>query len=253
MLDLTGKIGLIVGVANDKSLATYVARACHEAGATLVLTYTGEKTLKYVDPIAKELGAELLYMDVTVPGQDKAVFDYINSFYGRLDFIVHAVAFAPKADLHGRVVDSSRDGFVQAMDISVHSFARLARLAEPLMHNGGAMISLSYLGGDRVVKNYGVMGPCKAALQSMTRYMADELGRKGIRVHTVSPGPLETRASGGIKDFSDLLARDAAQSPLGRLADKADVGNLVAFLVSDLAKSMTGSNIHVDAGAHILG
>lgn len=252
IINLNGKIGLITGIANDNSIAYGAAKACRAAGASLALTYQTEKTRKFTEPLAQSLQAGLfLPCDVTQEGSLESVFETIDKTYGKLDFMVHAMAFAPKDDLHGRVVDCSLAGFQQAMDVSVHSYIRMAKLAEPLMKEGGSLVTLSYLGADRVVDHYGVMGLCKAALESATRYMAHELGEKGIRVFAVSPGPMLTRAASGISHFDDLLQQAVSRSPLHRLATPDQVGNLTAFLVSPAAEGMTGSTIYVDAGYHI--
>ncbi|WP_338140500.1 enoyl-ACP reductase FabI [Candidatus Dactylopiibacterium carminicum] len=203
--------------------------------------------------MAEKLGAPIILpLDVEQQDQLEAVFEEIHKRWGRLDFLVHSIAFAPKDDLHGRVTDCSRDGFLRAMDISCHSFMRMAKLAEPLMTQGGCLLTMSYHGADEVVANYGMMGPVKAALQSATRYMAAELGPKGIRVHAISPGPLATRAASGIKDFDNLMQSAAERAPLHKLVDIEDVGALCAFLVSDGARSLTGGTIHVDGGYNIV-
>lgn len=253
MFSLRGKLGLVVGIANDHSIAYGCARAFHEGGADLAITYLNAKAEGYVRPLAEKLGAPIILpLDVEQQDQLEAVFEEIHKRWGRLDFLVHSIAFAPKDDLHGRVTDCSRDGFLRAMDISCHSFMRMAKLAEPLMTQGGCLLTMSYHGADEVVANYGMMGPVKAALQSATRYMAAELGPKGIRVHAISPGPLATRAASGIKDFDNLMQSAAERAPLHKLVDIEDVGALCAFLVSDGARSLTGGTIHVDGGYNIV-
>ena len=253
MFSLRGKLGLVVGVANDQSIAYGCARAFHQGGADLAITYMNAKAEGYVRPLAEKLGASLILpLDVEKPGELEAVFEAIQTGWGRLDFLVHSIAFAPKDDLHGRVTDCSREGFSRAMDISCHSFMRMAKLAEPLMSQGGCLLTMSYHGADEVVANYGMMGPVKAALQSATRYMAAELGPKGIRVHAISPGPLATRAASGIKDFDNLMQSAAERAPLHKLVDIDDVGALCAYLVSDGARSLTGGTIHVDGGYNII-
>ncbi|MCU0952487.1 MAG: enoyl-ACP reductase FabI [Burkholderiaceae bacterium] len=254
MFHLNGKRGLVVGIANDKSIAWGCARAFSRAGATLALTYLNDKALPHVQPLAQRVDAELLLpLDVEIPDQLESVFDHISTRWERLDFLVHSIAFAPREDLHGRVTDCSRDGFMRAMDVSCHSFIRMARLAEPLMRDGGTLITMSYHGADEVVSNYGLMGPVKAALQAATRYIAAELGPKGIRVHAISPGPLPTRAASGIAHFDRLIKDAEDRAPLHRLADIDDVGALASYLVSDGARSLTGSTVHVDAGYSIIG
>jgi len=253
MFSLRGKLGLVVGVANDHSIAYGCARAFQQAGADLAITYLNAKAEPYVRPLAEKLGASLILpLDVEASGELEAVFEAIEKRWGRLDFLVHSIAFAPKEDLHGRVTDCSREGFQRAMDVSCHSFMRMAKLAEPLMTQGGCLLTMSYHGADEVVSNYGMMGPVKAALQSATRYMAAELGPKNIRVHAISPGPLSTRAASGIKDFDDLMQDARDRAPLHKLVDIEDVGALCAFLVSDGARSLTGGTIHVDGGFNIV-
>lgn len=251
---LAGKKGLIIGIANQHSIAWGCARAFHEAGAELAITWLNDKAKPYVEPLAAQVQAPLqMALDVEQPEQLEALFDAITRQWGRLDFVLHSIAFAPKEDLHGRLIDSSRAGFARAMDISCHSFMRVARLAEPLMQQGGCLLTMSYLGADEVVANYGLMGPVKAALESSVRYLATELGAQGIRVNAVSPGPLATRAASGITGFDTLLSDAAARAPLRHSVELEDVGALCAFLVSDAARSMTGDTLYVDAGYHILG
>jgi len=253
MFSLRGKLGLVVGIANDHSIAYGCARAFQQAGADLAITYLNAKAEPYVRPLAEKLGASLILpLDVEANGALEAVFEAIAKRWGRLDFLVHSIAFAPKEDLHGRVTDCSREGFLRAMDVSCHSFMRMAKLAEPLMTQGGCLLTMSYHGADEVVSNYGMMGPVKAALQSATRYVAAELGPKNIRVHAISPGPLSTRAASGIKDFDDLMQDARDRAPLHKLVDIEDVGALCAFLVSDGARSLTGGTIHVDGGFNIV-
>jgi enoyl-[acyl-carrier protein] reductase I len=250
---LQGKKGLVVGIANAQSIAWGCARAFRDAGAELAVTWFNDKARPYVEPLAQQLQAPIaLPLDVEQPGQMEAVFAAIEQQWGRLDFVLHSIAFAPKSDLHGRVTDSSREGFGRAMDISCHSFARMARLAEPLMKDGGSLMTMSYVGAEEVIPNYGLMGPVKAALEASTRYMAAELGPKGIRVNAVSPGPLATRAASGIPNFDALLDEAVRRAPLRRRVDIAEVGALCAFLASDAAKAMTGGTLYVDAGFHIL-
>ncbi len=251
---LEGKIGLVVGIANEHSIAWGCARACREAGAELAVTWFNDKARPHVEPLARQLDAGLaMALDVEQPGQLEAVFDAIAARWGRLDFLVHAIAFAPRDDLHGRVVDSSRDGFARAMDISCHSFARMARLAEPLMKDGGSLMTMSYVGAEEVIPDYGLMGPVKAALEASVRYLAAELGPRGIRVNAISPGPLATRAASGIANFDALLEQAARRAPLRRLVDISEVGALCAFIAGDGARAITGNTLYVDAGYHILG
>ncbi len=251
---LQGKKGLVVGIANEHSIAWGCARAFRDAGAELAVTWLNDKAHPYVAPLAEQLQAAIaMPLDVEQPGQLEAVFEAITHQWGRLDFVLHSIAFAPKDDLQGRVTDCSREGFARAMDISCHSFLRMAHLAEPLMSQGGSLLTMSYLGADEVVANYGMMGPVKAALESSVRYLATELGPQGIRVNAVSPGPLATRAASGIASFDQLLARAAENAPLRRLVGIDEVGALASFLVSDAARAITGDTLYVDAGFHILG
>ena len=254
VFDLRGKKGLIVGIANEDSIAWGCARAFRAAGAELAVTWLNESARPYVEPLAEQLQAPIqMPLDVEQDGQMEAVFDALGARWERLDFVLHSIAFAPAADLHGRVADSSREGFARAMDISCHSLARMARLAEPLMQGGGSLLTMSYLGAEEVIDNYGLMGPVKAALESTVRYLATELGPQGIRVNAVSPGPLATRAASGIQHFDQLLADAAERAPLRRLVSIEDVGALCAVMASDASRSMTGSTLYVDAGFHILG
>ncbi|HEX5127784.1 MAG TPA: enoyl-ACP reductase FabI [Rhodocyclaceae bacterium] len=253
IVDLRGKRGLVVGVANDKSIAAGCATAFRAAGAQLALTYLNDKACAFIEPTAKAVDCDfLLPLDVRVAGQTEAVFEKIRDKWGRLDFLLHAIAFAPKEDLHGRVVDCSAEGFALAMDVSCHSFIRMAKLAEPLMTEGGCLLSMTFYGSERVVEHYNVMGPVKAALESTSRYLAAELGASGIRVHAISPGPIRTRAASGIDRFDELLERATAQAPVHQLVDISDVGNLAAFLVSPAAKHITGTVIPVDGGQHLV-
>lgn len=250
---LKGKKGLVVGVANADSIAFGCAAKLRAFGADIALTYLNDKAKSHVEPLAQEIGADLLLpLDVSQPGQIKAVFDRIAQEWGALDFVIHSIAFAPREDLHGRIIDCSREGFLQAMQISCHSFLEMAHQAEPLMRAGGALISMSYHGADKVVEHYNMMGPVKAALEASVRYLALELGEKDIRVFAVSPGPMRTRAASGIDHFDELLDMAVARSPGRRLVDISEVGRVVAFLVGGAASGMTGDVIYVDAGLHIM-
>ena len=244
---------LVVGVANQTSIAYGCAKAFHELGADLALTYLNDKAKQYVQPIAKELDASIFMpLDVSVPGALETVFDAIAAKWERLDILVHSIAFAPKEDLQGTVLDCSAKGFATAMDVSCHSFLRMAKLAVPLMREGGSMFAMSYYGANKVVPTYSMMGPVKAALEACCRYLAYELGPRGIRVHAISPGPLKTRAASGIKDF-DLLLNDAAQrAPLGELVDIMDVGFTCAFLATPYARRLSGETLYVDGGVNIM-
>ena len=226
---LKGKRGLIVGVANADSIAFGCAAKLRAFGADMALTYLNEKSRQFVEPLAKQIDCSLLMpLDVAEPGQIKAVFDQITAQWGQLDFIIHSIAFAPREDLHGRIVDCSQAGFLKAMQVSVHSFIEMAHFAEPLMKDGGVLITMSYHGADKVVNNYNIMGPVKAALQSSVRYLANELGPKNIRVHAVSPGPLKTRAASGIDHFDELIDMAVTRSPGQRLVDISEVGRMPA-------------------------
>lgn len=251
---LAGKKGLIVGIANQHSIAYGCAQVIHELGGSLAVTYLNAKAEPYVRPLAEQLQAEIIApLDVQQPDQLDAVFAQIAQQWGKLDFLLHAIAFAPAADLHGRVTDCSAAGFSQAMDISCHSFIRMAKAAEPLMRDGGALATMSYYGAQKVIANYGIMGPVKAALESTVRYLADELGPKGIRVHAVSPGPIRTRAASGIGDFETLLDDAAKRAPQHQLVTIRDVGVTTAMLFSDAARALTGNVVFVDGGYHIMG
>ena len=251
---LAGRKALIVGVANEHSIAWGCARAMRRAGADIAMTYLNERARPHVEPLAKQLDAELfLPMEVRDAAQVDAVFAAIEKTWGRLDILVHSIAFAPKEALAGRVVDCPREGFMTAMDVSCWSFLDLARRAEPLMADGGTIFTMSYLGADQVIENYGIMGPVKAALESSVRYLATELGPKGIRVHAISPGPLATRAASGITDFDQLMERVATRAPVRRLVTIEEVGATCAFLASPYATAMTGETLFIDGGYHILG
>lgn len=253
VIDISGKKGLIIGIANDQSIAWGCANIFRQAGAELAVTYLNEKAEPYVRPLAEKLSASIIMpCDVQDTQQMESLFEAINKKWGRLDFMLHSIAYAPKADLHGRVTDCSLEGFTEAMDISCHSFIRMAKLAEPLMTNGGSMLTVSYIGSQEVVKNYGLMGPVKAALESTTRYLAAELGEKNIRVNALSPSAIKTRAGSGIEDFDELLASTAIKMPLHRMIDLDDIGNMASFLVSDLSKNITGGVHMVDGGYEII-
>jgi enoyl-[acyl-carrier protein] reductase I len=250
---LKGKRGLVVGVANGDSIAFGCAAKLRAFGADIALTYLNEKAKPHVAPLAQQIDAELLLpLDVSQPGQMKAVFDEIQQTWGSIDFVIHSIAFAPRDDLHGRIVDCSQVGFLQAMQVSCHSFIEMAHHASKLMNPGGALITMSYYGADKVVNNYNLMGPVKAALESSVRYLAKELGAKDIRVFAVSPGPLRTRAASGIAHFDELIDMAVTRAPGHRLVDIAEVGRAVAFLVGGGASGMTGDVVYVDAGLHIM-
>jgi enoyl-[acyl-carrier protein] reductase I len=251
---LKGSRALVAGIANPHSIAYGCAKAFHEVGAEVAITYLNDKAKPYVEPIARELRSPLfLPLDVAVPGQLEAVFERIARDWGRLDILVHSIAWAPKEDLQGGLLDCSAEGFAKAMDISCHSFIRMARLAAPLMKDGGTMFAMSYIGANRVVPNYNVMGPIKAALEASCRYLAHELGPRKIRVHPISPGPLKTRAASGLKDFDVLLTEAAERAPVGELVDIMDVGFTCAYLATPYARRLTGDTVYVDGGVNIMG
>jgi enoyl-[acyl-carrier protein] reductase I len=251
---LAGKKILILGVANGDSIAAGCARAFRAAGADIALTYLSEKARQHVAAVGEPLDAVLLGpCDVRVQGSLEAAFDAIAARWGRLDVALHSIAFAPREDLHARVVDCSETGFLQAMAVSCHSFIRMAKLAEPLMANGGTLLTVSFYGAEKAVENYNLMGPVKAALEASMRAVAAELGGKNIRAHALSPGSLLTRAASGIDRFDELVERAKAQSPGKRLVTADEIGALAAFLASDPAAAMTGGVHYVDAGYNIVG
>jgi enoyl-[acyl-carrier protein] reductase I len=250
---LQGKKALVVGIANEYSIAWGCAKAFHELGADVAVTYLNDKARGYVEPLAQSIDAPLLLpLDVSKPGELEAVFDRVRDTWGHLDIVVHSIAWAPKDDLQGGLLACSADGFSRAMDISCHSFVRMARLAVPLMTDGGTLFAMSYHGAQKVVPNYNVMGPVKAALEAACRYLAYELGPQKIRVHALSPGPLKTRAASGLKDFDLLLNEAVARAPVGELVDIMDVGFTCAYLATPYARRLTGQTTYVDGGANIM-
>jgi len=250
---LKGHKVLVCGIANEHSIAYGCARAFRELGAELAITHAGGKAEGFVEPLARELEAPIFMpLDVSQPGQLEAVFAAIDKRWGRLDAVVHSIAWAPKGDLQGGLLECSAEGFAKAMDISCHSFVRMARLAVPLMKDGGTLFTMSYHGANKVVDNYNVMGPVKAALEACCRYLAFELGPRNIRVHAISPGPLKTRAASGLKDFDLLLTEAAQRAPLGELVDIMDVGFTCAFLATPYARRLSGETLYIDAGMNIM-
>jgi enoyl-[acyl-carrier protein] reductase I len=250
---LKNKKALVVGIANEHSIAYGCARAFHELGAELAVTYLNDKAKPHVEPLATGLEAAMLMpLDVAKPGELEAVFDRIGSKWGHLDILVHSIAYAPKEDLQDGLLNCSSKGFAVAMDISCHSFIRMARLAAPLMTDGGTLFAMSYHGAQKVVPNYNVMGPVKAALEAVCRYLAYELGPQKIRVHPISPGPLKTRAASGLKDFDRMLNDAVERSPVGELVDIMDVGFACAFLATPYGRRLTGQTVYVDGGASIM-
>ncbi len=250
---LRGKKALVVGIANEHSIAYGCAKAFKEWGADLAVTYLNEKAMAYVEPLSKALEAEIFMpLDVSNAGELEALFGRIVKDWGRLDILVHSIAFAPKEDLQGGLLNCSSEGFAKAMDISCHSLVRMARLAAPLMKDGGSIFTMTFHGAQKVVANYNVMGPVKAALEASCRYLAYELGPQKIRVHAISPGPLKTRASSGLKDFDLLVDAATARTPLGELVDIMDVGYACAYLASPFARHLTGETLYVDGGMNIM-
>jgi enoyl-[acyl-carrier protein] reductase I len=250
---LEGKRGLVVGIANDHSIAWGCAKAFRAFGAEVAVTYLNDKAKKHVEPLARELETPIFMpLDVNAPGEMEAVFERIDNEWGQLDFVVHSIAFSPKDALHGRVTDASREGFLATLDVSCWTFIRMAHLAEPLMRQGGTLFTMTYYGSQMVVKNYNIMGVAKAALESAVRYLAAELGPKGIRVHAISPGPLATRAASGIPEFDALLDKAKAKAPARTLVSIDDVGVATAFLAHDAARLLTGETLYIDGGYHII-
>jgi enoyl-[acyl-carrier protein] reductase I len=250
---LTGKRALVVGIANEHSIAYGCAHAFRTLGAELAVTYLNDKARPFVEPLATALGASIFVpLDVQREGELEALFDVVRKKWGRVDIVVHSIAFAPKNDLQGPLLDCSAAGFGVAMDVSCHSFVRMAKLAVPLMTEGGTLFAMTYHGAQKVVPSYSVMGPVKAALESACRYLAHELGPKGIRVHAISPGPLKTRAASGLKDFDLLLNEAASRAPVGELVDIDDVGYTCAYLATPYARRMTGQTLYVDGGVNIM-
>lgn len=249
---LEGKKGLILGLANDHSIAWGCAQLARLQGAEIVASCLNEKAFKYVQPLTEPLGIDLQPCNVEQPGELAALVAHAVQKLGRLDFVVHSIAWAPLEDLHGQVIDSSSTGFARAMEVSCHSFAQLAKLCAPHMPQGGSMLAMTYLGADEAVPHYGLMGPVKAALESLVRYMAMELGPQNIRVHAVSPGPILTRAASGIQAFDELMENSIRKSPLGRLVSLDEIAQLCTFLSSDASSGMTGQTIYVDAGCHAM-
>jgi len=246
---LAGKKGLVVGVANDRSIAWGIARRAADAGAELAFTYQGEALLRRVQPLVESIGCSLLVpMDVTDDTQVDAAFEQIQQRLGGLDFLVHSVAWADREDLKGRTIDTSRDGFLRCMEISVYSLLLLARKAEPLMNDGGSIITMTYYGSVKAVPNYNVMGVAKAALEATVRYLALDLGEKNIRVNAISAGPIKTLAASGVSGLRTLLAEMAQRAPLRRNVDIDDVGCTGLYLLSELSKGVTGEVHYVDAG-----
>ncbi|MCR9114223.1 MAG: enoyl-ACP reductase FabI [Rhodobacteraceae bacterium] len=251
---MAGKRGLIMGLANDKSIAWGIARACADAGAELAFSYQGEALKKRVGPLAEQLGSDVvLPCDVGDMASVDALFAALEDRWGKLDFLVHAIGFSDKTELRGRYVDTSRDNFMMTMDISVYSFTAVAQRAEKMMTDGGAMLTLTYYGAEQVMPHYNVMGVAKAALEASVKYLAEDLGKDGIRVNAISAGPIKTLAASGIGDFRYILKWNELNSPLRRNVTIDDVGKSALYLLSDLGSGVTGENLHVDAGYHVVG
>ncbi len=251
---LSGKRGLIMGLANDKSIAWGIAKACADAGAELAFSYQGDALKKRVDPLASQLGSDIvLPCDVSDEGSVDALFAALEEKWGKLDFVVHAIGFSDKNELRGRYVDTSRANFQMTMDISVYSFTAVARRAEKLMSDGGSMLTLTYYGAEQVMPHYNVMGVAKAALEASVKYLAEDLGKDGIRVNAISAGPIKTLAASGIGDFRYIMKWNEYNSPLRRNVTIDDVGKSALYLLSDLGSGVTGENLHVDAGYHVVG
>ncbi len=251
---MAGKRGLIMGLANDKSIAWGIARALSDAGATLAFSYQGDALKKRVDPLAAQLGSDIvLPCDVSDEASIDALFDELQERWGTLDFVVHAIGFSDKNELRGRYVDTSRANFQMSMDISVYSFTAVVRRAEKMMNEGGSCLTLTYYGAERVMPHYNVMGVAKAALEASVRYLAEDLGKDGIRVNAISAGPIKTLAASGIGDFRYIMKWNEYNSPLRRNVTIDDVGGSALYLLSDLAAGTTGEVLHVDAGYHVVG
>ena len=252
VFSLQGKRGLIIGLANKHSIAYGCARVAQKMGAQLMVSCVNQKAEPFVQPLADQLHAPLVICDVEQEGALEALVGQAVAHFGQLDFVIHSIAWAPLIDLHGRVIDSSSSGFLRSMNVSCHSFAQIAKLCEPHLSSDGSLITMSYLGAEEAVAHYGLMGPVKAALESLVRYLATELGEKGVRVHAISPGPMPTRAASGLLDFDALMEKAILRSPLKRLVTLDEVGQLAAFLMSNASSGMTGQTLYVDGGYHIV-
>jgi enoyl-[acyl-carrier protein] reductase I len=251
---MAGKKGLVMGVANHRSIAWGIAKACHDHGAELAFTYQGEALEKRVRPLAQEVGCELVVpCDVTDAPSIDATFAEIEKKWGKLDFLVHAIAFSNKDQLKGRYLDTTPDNFALTMNVSCYSFTAVAQRAVPLMKDGGSLLTLTYYGAERVMPHYNVMGVAKAALESSVRYLAADLGEKKIRVNAISAGPIKTLAAAGIGDFNYILKWNELNAPLKRNVSTEEVGNAGLYLLSDLGSGVTGEVMHVDAGYHVVG
>ena len=243
-----------MGLANDKSIAWGIAKACHGEGAELAFTYMGDAFKKRVEPLAKSIGVSNIYhCDASDPPSLDHVFTALEKEWGSLDFVVHAIGFSDKMELRGRYVDTSPENFKMTMDISVYTFTAITNRAEKLMHNGGSILTLTYYGAEQVMPHYNVMGVAKAALEASVKYLAEDLGKDGIRVNAISAGPIKTLAASGIGDFRYILKWNELNSPLRRNVTQDEVGKTAIYLLSDLSSGVTGENLHVDAGYHVVG
>ena len=251
---MQGKRGLIMGLANDKSIAWGIAKACAEAGAEMCFSYQGDALKKRVEPLAAQVGSDFVVeCDVADASSIDTLFEEIKQRWGKLDFIVHAIGFSDKSELRGRYVDTSLNNFRMTMDISVYSFTAVAQRAEKLMTDGGSMLTLTYYGAEQVMPHYNVMGVAKAALEASVMYLAEDLGKDNIRVNAISAGPIKTLAASGIGDFRYIMKWNELNSPLRRNVTTEDVGKSALYLLSDLGSGVTGETLHVDAGYHIVG
>ena len=251
---MRGKRGLIMGVANNRSIAWGIAKACHGAGAQLAFSYQGEALKKRVEPLAQEVGGLVAgHCDVTDEASMDAVFVTVGKAWGGLDFLVHAIAFSDKEQLDGRYIDTTPDNFAKTLHISCYSFTALAQRAEKLMQNGGALLTLTYYGAEKWMPHYNVMGVAKAALEASVRYLAADLGEKNIRVNAISAGPIKTLAASGIGDFRYILKWNELNSPMRRTVSTEEVGDTAIYFLSDLSRGVTGEIHHVDCGYHIVG
>lgn len=251
---MAGKRGLIMGLANDKSIAWGIAKACADQGATLAFSYQGEQLKKRVEPLAASIGmTEMIECDVTDESSLDALFDHLAKVWGEVDFVVHAIGFSDKSELRGRYVETSRQNFLMSMDVSVYSFTAVCQRACKMMPKGGSLLTLTYYGAEKVMPHYNVMGLCKAALEASVKYIAEDLGKDGIRVNAISAGPIKTLAASGIGDFRYIMKWNELNSPLRRNVTQEEVGKAALFLLSDLGSGTTGENLHVDAGYHVVG
>ncbi|MGO4909674.1 enoyl-ACP reductase FabI [Pseudorhodobacter sp. W20_MBD10_FR17] len=251
---MAGKRGLIMGLANDKSIAWGIAKACADQGAELAFSYQGEQLKKRVEPLAKSIGSSVMIeCDVTNEASLDGVFEHLKEVWGSIDFVVHAIGFSDKNELRGRYVDTGRENFLMSMDISVYSFTAVCKRAAAMMNPGGSLLTLTYYGAEKVMPHYNVMGLCKAALEASVKYIAEDLGKDGIRCNAISAGPIKTLAASGIGDFRYIMRWNELNSPLRRNVTQDEVGKAAVFLLSDLGSGTTGENLHVDAGYHVVG